>query len=83
MCVFLGAFCGYQLIKSQSGTPENTEKNAHSRNRAAPGAAVGAENNSDVSDLAAVLELYTTLPDQVKASILALVKAATEGGCDK
>ena len=50
-------------------TPENAEKNGHSRDCAAPGAAVGAEN----SPLTTVIDRWPTLSRDVQEQILELV----------
>ena len=64
------------MIKSQRVAPENTEENAHSRNGAAPGAAVGIENDPIDPDLQAIIERWADLPEAVRTGILAIVKAA-------
>ena len=64
------------LIKSQYATQEKPEENADSGEGAAPGAAVGAENESIVPELAAVIEAWSDLPEAVKVGIMAMVKAA-------
>ncbi|MFP6665665.1 MAG: hypothetical protein VB876_00025 [Pirellulales bacterium] len=64
------------LIKSQSATPENAGVNAHYENCAAPGAANESQNNPIDADLRAIIEGWHALPAAVKASIVAMVKAA-------
>ena len=64
------------MIRSQSATPENPEENALSRDSAAPGAAVGAQNTSIDPDLQAIIERWPELPDTVKAGILAMVRTS-------
>ena len=54
----------------------NPEKNAHSENRAAAGAAVESENFPIDTALQAIIERWADLPDAVKAGIVAMVKAA-------
>lgn len=60
---------------SQQQAVENVDDNDNSREGAAPGAAVSAENDPD---LAAVIDHWPDLPAVVKSGILALVKAARE-----
>ena len=60
----------------QRVNPENPEKNAHSENCAAAGAAVDSENGPIDADLQAIIERWTDLPDAVKAGIVAMVRAA-------
>ena len=63
-------------IMIQQVRAENPEKNAHSENRAAAGAAIGSENGPIDADLRAVIERWSELSDAVKAGILAMVRAA-------
>ena len=62
------------LYSNQQHTPKNPEKNTHSREGAAAGAAVGAENEPVDPDLQAVIERWPDLPDVVKVDILAMVQ---------
>ena len=62
-------------MNDQPAMPENTEKNAHSREGAAQGAAVGAANTPNDPDLRAIIERWADLPDAVKAGIVAMVRA--------
>ena len=52
------------------------EKNAHSENRAAAGAAVEPDNAPIDADLQAIIERWADLPEAVKAGIVAMVRAA-------
>ena len=54
---------------------ENPEKNAHSENRAAAGAAVDSENSAIAPDLQRIIERWAELPEAVKAGIVAMVRA--------
>jgi len=56
----------------------NPEENAHSREGAAPGAAVVAENTPIDLDLQSIVERWTKLPDAIKAAMLAMVRAADD-----
>jgi hypothetical protein len=56
----------------------NPEENAHSRDGAAPGAAVVAENSPVDPDLQSIIERWTKLPDAVKAAMLAMVRVADD-----
>ena len=60
----------------QHATPENPEENAHSRDSAAPGAAVGMQNTPIDPDLEAIIQRWPELPDVVKAEILAMVRTS-------
>ena len=53
------------------------EKNAHSGESAALGAAVSAENAPIDPELRSIIERWPDLPDAVKAGILAMVRAAS------
>ena len=53
------------------------EKNAHSRERAALGAAASAENAAIDSDLQAIVKSWPNLSVAVKAGIVAMVRAAS------
>ena len=64
------------LIKSQSVTPENTEENTQSSNRAAQGAAVEHENAVIDPDLLVIIERWPDLPDALKAGIVAMIQTA-------
>ncbi|MBT6158040.1 MAG: hypothetical protein HOK71_09835 [Planctomycetaceae bacterium] len=55
---------------------KNPEDNAHSREGAAPGAAVGAEITPIDVDLAAVVDAWPKLPEAIRAGILAMIRAA-------
>ena len=59
----------------QPATPENPEENALSRDSAAPGAAVGAQNAPIDPGLQAIIERWPELPGAVKAGILAMIRA--------
>ena len=61
---------------SQRVTPENPEENAPSREGAARGAAVGAEDAPIDPDLQAIIERWPELPEAVRTSIVAMVRAA-------
>ena len=63
-------------IVSPRGSAENPEKNAHSDEGAAPGAAAGAENAPIDPDLELIIHKWTDLPQTLKAGILAMVRAA-------
>ena len=52
----------------------NPEENTHSRDSAAPGAAVGAENNPIDADLQAIIQCWPDLSDAVKAGIVAMIR---------
>ena len=65
----------------QRVSAENPEKNAHSENRAAAGAAVDSENAEIDADLQAIIERWADLPEAVKVGIVAMVRAA--GGYPK
>ena len=56
-------------------TPENTGKNTHSENRAAPGAATDPVNGPIDPDLAAIIERWADLPQAVRAAMIAMVRA--------
>jgi hypothetical protein len=60
----------------QRVSAEDPEKNAHSENCAAAGAAVDSENVPIDPDLRAIMERWGQLPDAVKAGIVAIVRAA-------
>ena len=60
----------------QRASAENPEKNVHSENRAAAGAAVDSENGPIDADLRAIIERWAELPNAVKAGIVAMVRAA-------
>jgi len=62
-------------IMSQPATPVNLGENADSRQSAAPGAAVSAENSPIAPDLAEVLAAWTALPTSTRAQVLAVVRA--------
>ena len=63
----------------ESGTTcEKPRENATFQNSAAPGAAVGTEKPAIDADLQAVIEHWPSLPDAVKAGIVAMVRAARE-----
>ena len=61
----------------QRVNPEIPEKNAHSENCAAAGAAVESENASIDSDLNAIIERWPELPEAMKAGISLMVKSYT------
>ena len=63
-------------ICNQTTDSENPEENALSRDSAAPGAAVDAQNTSIDPDLQAIIERWPELPDAVKAGILAMVRTS-------
>ena len=54
----------------------NPEENAHSREAAAPDAAVVAENIPIDSDLQSIIDCWPKLPDGIKAAMLAMVRVA-------
>ena len=56
--------------------PENAEGKDHPRDRAAPDAAVGAENAPIDPDLQVIIDQWPDMSEAVKAGILAMVKAA-------
>ena len=58
---------------------KNPEENTHSREGAAPGAAVVAENTPIDLDLQSIVERWTKLPDAIKAAMLAMVRVADDG----
>ncbi len=60
----------------QPATPEIPEENAHSRDSAAPGAAVGAQIAPVDPELQAIIERWPDLTDAVKAGILEMVRDA-------
>ena len=62
----------------QRVNPEITEENTLSREGAARGAAVGAENAHIAPDLQSVIERWPELSEAVKASIVAMVVAGDE-----
>ena len=64
------------LISSQAAHAEKPEENAHSRDSAAPGAAVDPENGPVDPDLRFIAERWDELSEPVKAGILAMVRAA-------
>ncbi|QEG33942.1 hypothetical protein [Bythopirellula goksoeyrii] len=66
------------MIKIQCISTENSEKNSISRQRAASGAAVDAENTPLDPDLATVIEQWASLPKAIKSGILAMVGSAVE-----
>jgi hypothetical protein len=70
------------LIKSQSATPGNPEEKTHSRDSAAPGAAVDPENSPVDPDLRYIVERWNELSEPVKAGILAMVRAVNPNGDD-
>ena len=57
----------------------SSEKTAIPQTGGAESGAVGARNSPIDSRLRAVIEAWPTLPDAVKAGILAIVEAATDG----
>ena len=61
-------------------TPEIIGENDGFENRAAQGAAVGAENEPWDADLEAVVTAWPALPDAIKAGIVAMVRVAGAGG---
>ena len=63
-------------------TPVNVEENIHSRDCAAPGAAVGAENGPIDPDLARVIEAWPKLPAAIRAGVLAMIDAADTTAAD-
>ena len=65
-----------QRIMSQNAIHESAEENAHSESCAAPGAADESKNGPIDPDLQSVIDAWETLPDPVKAGILAMVRAA-------
>ena len=69
--------CGLR-IRNPDSTPINPEENAHSSEGAAQGAAVDAVNISIDSDLTLIIDVWPSLPEPVRAGILAMVKAVKE-----
>jgi len=61
---------------SPDAAPENTEKNALFANCAAPGAATDPRIAPADPDLQVILDRWATLPDGLKAGILAMIGAA-------
>ena len=57
-------------------THENPEENTLSRDSAAPGAAVDAQNPPIAPDLQAIIQRWPELPGAVKAGILAMVRTS-------
>jgi len=55
------------------------EKNVHSENLAAAGAAVVSENAPIDVDLQAIIEQWADLPDAMKAGIMAMVRVRQSG----
>ena len=56
-------------------TPENTGKNTHSENRAAPGAAVGLANAPADPDLQVIIETWVDLSKDTKVAIMAITRS--------
>jgi len=63
-----------------AATPETLEDNGDFQERAAPRAAGSAENGSSEVELAAVVDAWPSLPEPIKAGILAMVEAWLKGG---
>ena len=61
---------------SPHATPENTGKDAHFREGAAPGAALIAENAPIDADLTRVIAVWPSLPAAIRAGVLAMIEAA-------
>ena len=61
---------------SSCSNPESPEEIAHSQKSAALGAAVGLESTLIDHDLQAIIDTWPALPDEAKANILAMVRAA-------
>ena len=60
-----------------SGNCVDVEENAHSSERAAQGAALGADLLLVDSDLQAIVDAWPALPEAVRAGILAMIGAVT------
>ena len=56
-------------------TPENPEKNTHSENRAAPGAATDPANAPADPDLQVIIEAWADLSKDTKAAIMAITRS--------
>ena len=63
------------MTLNQPTTPDNPEKNTHSGNSAAPGAAIEHEHIRIDPELQAVIECWDNLSDAVKTGLLAIVRA--------
>ena len=60
-------------------TPENPEKNTHSENRAAPGAATDPANAPADPDLQVIIEAWPNLESKVREAVVTLVKTIFKG----
>jgi len=63
-----------------SGTAEKPRENNDSREIAAPGAAVDAQNVFVDPELRSIIARWPDLPNAIKAGIVAMVSAADEAG---
>ncbi len=70
-------------IMIQRVSAKNAGENAHSGERAALGAAVGAENALIDPDLQAIIGTWPALSDAVKKEILAMVDVVEARGTNK
>ena len=61
---------------SHDAIPENPEKTGVSENAGADAGAVETKNAHDDADLQAIVDAWPTLPEAIKAGILAMVTAA-------
>ena len=68
------------MIKRQRVTLEILENDAHSRNRAAPGAADDPQYYQIDPDLRTIIEAWPNLPQAIKAAVGAILEAAESGG---
>ena len=59
---------------TQRVTRENSEKNTHSENRAAPGAATEPQNVPIDPDLQMIIETWANLPKAVRAGMVAMIR---------